>query len=120
MCSSDLEPIKSTVSISFLDKRDYPASLLLDIANALLLGEIKLAEGDYAGAAADFRSAVAFQDRLPYAEPPLWYYPRNDWSLFGLSQALEVQGKSEEAAEVKATFATLWQMSDIKLTGSKL
>ena len=86
----------------------------------LLLGEIKLAEGDFAGAAAYFRSAVAFQDRLPYTEPPLWYYPRNDWSLFGLSQALEVQGKSEEAAEVKATFATLWQMSDIKLTGSKL
>ncbi len=145
-----IEPIKSTVSISFLDKRDYPASLLLDIANALLLGEIKLAEGDYAGAAADFRSAVAFQDRLPYTEPPFWYYPsrqslgyallkndeaaeaeavyrqdlkdypRNGWSLFGLSQALEAQGKTGEAAEVKATFATVWQMSDIKLTGSKL
>ena len=145
-----IEPIKSTVSVIFLDKRDYPASLLLDIANALLLGEIKLAEQDYAGAAADFKNAVAFQDRLPYTEPPFWYYPtrqslgyallkdgqaaeaeavyrqdltdypRNGWSLFGLSQALDAQGKTTEAATVNGKFETVWQMSDIKLTGSRL
>ncbi|MDA9064752.1 hypothetical protein N9K37_05335, partial [Pseudomonadales bacterium] len=145
-----IEPIKSTVSIIFLDKRDYPASLLLDIANALLLGEIKLAEQDYAGAVVDFENAVAFQDLLPYTEPPFWYYPtrqslgyallkgghaaeaeavyrkdltdypRNGWSLFGLSQALEAQGKTSEAAAVHRKFETVWQMSDIKLTGSRL
>ena len=27
-------------------------------------------------------------------------YPRNGWSLFGLSLALEAQGKTEEAEEV--------------------
>jgi len=145
-----IEPIKSTVSIIFLDKRDYPASLLLDIANALLLGEIKLAEQDYAGAVVDFENAVAFQDLLPYTEPPFWYYPtrqslgyallkgghaaeaeavyrkdltdypRNGWSLFGLSQALDAQGKTTEAATVYGEFETVWQMSEIKLTGSRL
>ena len=102
------------------------------------------------GAVADVEKAVAFQDRLPYTEPPFWYYPtrqslgyallkndqateaeavyrkdltdypRNGWSLFGLSQALDAQGKTTEAATVYGEFETVWQMSEIKLTGLRL
>ncbi len=145
-----LGPLKNTVSIQFLDKRDYPASLLLEIADQLLLGEIQFAEKDFAGATAHYRKAVELQDTLPYTEPPFWYYPsrqslghallmegksqdaekvyrkdleiypRNGWSMFGLVQALEAQGKPEEADEVQKQFDEVWQMSDIKLTASRI
>jgi tetratricopeptide (TPR) repeat protein len=45
-------------------------------------------------------------------------YPRNGWSLFGLSLALEAQGKTEEAEEVNKKFRLIWQLSDIKLEAS--
>jgi tetratricopeptide (TPR) repeat protein len=145
-----LVPLKDTVSIKFLDKRDYPASLLLDIANELLLGEIQFAGKNYKGAALHYEKAVVMQDSLPYTEPPFWYYPtrqslghallmdgeavqaeavyrrdleyypRNGWSMFGLAQALEAQEKSGEAAEIMEKFEDVWQMSDIKLTASRI
>lgn len=145
-----LAPLKDTVSVKFLDKRDYPASLLLDIADHLLRGEIQFAKEDYAGAAAHYLKAVNMQDTLPYTEPPFWYYPtrqslghallmdgkatdaekvyrkdleifpRNGWSMFGLVQALEAQNKSKEAGEVQKQFDVIWQMSDIKLTASRI
>ncbi len=145
-----LEPLKETVSIKFLDKRDYPASLLLDIANQLLLGEIQFAGGHFSDAAGYYANAVAMQDSLPYTEPPFWYYPtrqslghallkdgkaveaeavyrkdleiypRNGWSMFGLVQALEAQEKSVEAARVRQEFDEVWQMSDITLTASRI
>jgi hypothetical protein len=40
--------------------------------------------------------------------------------LFGLVQALEAQGKPEQAAEVQKQFDVIWQMSDIKLTASRI
>ncbi len=145
-----LEPLKESVSIKFLDKRDYPASLLLDIANQLLLGEIEFAGKNYSGAASHYARAVTAQDSLPYTEPPFWYYPtrqslghallkdgrageaeavyrkdldiypRNGWSMFGLVQALEAQDKSSEAAKVRQQFDEVWQMSDITLTASRI
>lgn len=145
-----LGPLKDTVSIQFLDKRDYPASLLLEIADQLLLGEIQFAEKDFTGASVHYRKAVELQDTLPYMEPPFWYYPsrqslghallmegksqdaekvyrkdleiypRNGWSMFGLMQALEAQGKSAEAGEVQKQFDEVWQMSDIELTASRI
>lgn len=145
-----LLPLKDTVSIAFLDKRDYPASLLLEIANQLLLGEILFAGSDYKGAAAYYANAVEMQDTLAYTEPPFWYYPtrqalghallmdgkaieaeavyrkdlevfpRNGWSMFGLVQALEAQSKQGEASVIQAKFDEVWQMSDIKLTASRI
>ena len=43
-------------------------------------------------------------------------YPRNGWSMFGLVQALEAQGK--DAAEMRARFETTWQQADVTLTSS--
>jgi tetratricopeptide (TPR) repeat protein len=139
-----------TVTVSFLDKNDYPASELLKIADKLLEGEIAMAQKKYPAAVAAFQAAVDRQDALPYTEPPFWYYPtrqslgmallesgdnskaeavykkdleiypRNGWSMFGLLQSLEAQNKSDEAAEVKKKFDNVWQKSDIKLTSSRL
>jgi len=145
-----IDKAMKTVTVSFLDKNDYPASQLLSIANKLLDGEIAMAQKDYPAAIRSFQAAVVLQDELPYTEPPFWYYPtrqslgvallesgqnvkaeevyrrdleiypRNGWSMFGLIRSLEAQNKTEEAAEIKKRFDNVWQKADIKLTSSRL
>lgn len=145
-----LASLKDTVQIQFLVTNDYPASLLLNIADELLLGEIAQAEGNSAEAVARFEQAVALQDQLPYTEPPFWYYPtrqslgealidaeryaeaeavyrrdledhpHNGWSMAGLIGALEAQGKTEEAGHLSHHFEKAWAKADVELSGSRL
>ncbi|MAN66678.1 hypothetical protein [uncultured Hyphomonas sp.] len=145
-----LAGLKDSVQISFLDTSDYPASVLLGIADALLQGEIAMAEGSPDQAIPHFAAAVAAQDSLPYMEPPFWYYPtrqslgeayiaagefaaaeavykkdledypRNGWSMSGLVKALESQDKSDEAVTVQEKFDIVWRHSDVELDGSRL
>ena len=44
--------------------------------------------------------------------------PENGWSLYGLSRALALQGKRDEAAEVRARFEAVWKDADVKITSS--
>lgn len=147
---AQLEPLQADVAVTFLDKRDYPGSVLVGIAINLLKGEIAYRQSDYAGAVPHFERAVAAQDLLPYTEPPFWYYPtrqslgaallkagkpveaeavyradlkqyrHNGWSMFGLMQSLEAQGKTAEAAKVKVHFDAAWQFADTELEASIL
>lgn len=145
-----LLPLRDTVKIRFLDSADYPASALLLIADSLLLGDIALSEGNTSIAIEQFSKAVETQDALPYTEPPFWYYPTrqslgeallgaerfteaeavyrtdlekyplNGWSMYGLIQALEAQGKATEAAQYRETFRKIWAMADVELEGSRI
>jgi tetratricopeptide (TPR) repeat protein len=145
-----LGPLTANDKVLFLDGNDYPASALLDIADALLLGEIALAGGDLDAAVAHFERAVAGQDDLPYTEPPFWYYPtrqslgvallkagraadaeqvyrrdlenypHNGWSTYGLIQSLEAQGKTDEAREHRGHFEAMWEQADVALSASRI
>ena len=145
-----LVPLKDSVQVSFLDSADYPASVLLHIADELLMGDIAMARGKLDAAIEHFRQAVTAQDGLPYMEPPFWYYPtrqslgmsllkagryaeaeavyrkdledyaRNGWSMFGLIQSLEAQDKVDEAETVRQVFDQVWSQADVELTGSRL
>lgn len=145
-----LAAVKDSVQIRFLDSADYPASVLLNIADDLLQGEIALKSGDPDLAASHFERAVEKQDSLPYMEPPFWYYPtrqslgqalldggrfaeaeavyrkdledypHNGWSMSGLVAALERQGKLDEAKKAKNAFAIIWAKADVKINGSRL
>ncbi len=145
-----LAPLKANDKVMFLDGNDYPASQLLAIADNLLVGEIALASGDTAAAVTRFTQAVAGQDALPYTEPPFWYYPtrqslgaallragkpaeaeavyrkdleaypHNGWSTFGLIQALEAQGRTEDANMQREHFKAMWQFADVELKGSRI
>ena len=147
---AQLEPLQADVAVTFLDKRDYPGSVLVGIAINLLKGEIAYRQSDYVGAVPHFERAVAAQDLLPYTEPPFWYYPtrqslgaallkagkpveaeavyradlkqyrHNGWSMFGLMQSLEAQGKTAEAAKVEVHFDAAWQFADTELEASIL
>jgi len=145
---AQLIPLKEDVAVTFLDKRDYPGSLLVGIAIDLLQGEMAYRQGQFNDAIPHFERAVAAQDSLPYTEPPFWYYPsrqslgaallmagraadaeavyradlaqyrHNGWSMFGLMQSLEAQNKLDEAQKVKTHFDAAWQFADIEITAS--
>ncbi len=145
-----LVPLKDSVQVSFLDSADYPASVLLHIADELLMGDIAMATGNLDAAIEHFRQAVTAQDGLPYMEPPFWYYPTrqslgmsllkagryaeaetvyrrdledyalNGWSMFGLIQSLEAQDKLDEAETVRQVFEQVWSQADVELTGSRI
>jgi len=145
---SQILPLKESKEVKIIIKGGQPSGLLLEIASELLIGQIAFSNNNYSIASRHFEAAVNLQDSLPYTEPPFWYYParqslgnslmkegkisaaenvyrrdlqdypRNGWSLFGLSLALEAQGKTEEAEEVNKKFRLIWQLSDIKLEAS--
>jgi predicted Zn-dependent protease len=124
-------------------------ALLLGTVGGILEGELLRAQGNAAGGLAALEAAVALEDELPYAEPgqlpfsarhwlgaalledgrpadaervyqdELYQHPRNGWSLYGLAQALDAQGKAAEAAEARAQLADAWARSDTLLRGSR-
>lgn len=68
-----LTKIREAASLAVLDQKGYPQpTLLLKIADRLVLGEIFMAQEDYANAITAFKEAVDLQDQLPYTEPPFW------------------------------------------------
>ncbi len=118
---------------------------LLDIAQHVLAARVAGVNGDWNAAVGLLREAVMQQDALPYTEPPPWYFPnrealgyallragkpaeaekvyraqldytpRNGWSLRGLAESLEAQGKTAAAAEAEAQRAEVWQRADVSL-----
>lgn len=145
-----LQPLLGSEKILTLDGSDYPASVLLAIADELLRGELALANGNSDLAISLFEGAVANQDTLPYMEPPFWYYPtrqslgwalmqaeryteaeqvyrddlvaypKNGWSMYGLIQSLQAQDKQQEAQKVEEMFNIVWAMSDVTLEASRM
>jgi len=124
-------------------------SQMAQIGLSLLDGEIARLNGHLDEAVTDFRKARAVEQTLHYGEPPTWHQPvshllgavllqagkpaaaeaiyrdslqtyrADGWALFGLAQALDAQGKSAEAAHVRADFARAWALSDVKLASSR-
>jgi hypothetical protein len=46
-------------------------------------------------------------------------WPKNGWSLFGLSKALAAQKKADEAAWAQEGFGRAWARADVVLTASR-
>ena len=125
------------------------ARAVLAIGPHVLGGEIAAARGDFDTAVTRLERAVRLEDALVYTEPAEWQAaPRltlgailleadrapeaetvywedlrrnreNGWALFGLLQALQAQGKSDEAAVVHARFEQAWQRADVTLPASR-
>lgn len=118
---------------------------VLKIATEVLTGSIATLEPDYTTAISHFQKAIALEDQLAYTELPDWdfsprnllgtillqvnqpekaeqafrddleIYPNNGWSLHGLAQSLEAQGKTAEAETVQKQYQQAWQYADIAL-----
>ncbi|MGD8916777.1 MAG: hypothetical protein PVH35_09285 [Syntrophobacterales bacterium] len=125
------------------------AQAILEIATAVLEGELAAKRGDYEKAVAQLHRGVLLEENLIYNEPPDWHVPvrqslgavllaagrpaeaeaiywqdlqqnpENGWSLFGLTQSLRAQGKEEQAVLVENRFRKAWSQADVTLIASR-
>jgi len=114
-------------------------STMHDMAAGALNARIAVARGDYLGAIAQWRAAIAVEDHMVYHEPPDWYYPmreslgaallragqtveaekvfredlnlnpRSPRSLFGLWKTLEAEQKPADAEWARRSFEAAWR-----------
>jgi tetratricopeptide (TPR) repeat protein len=124
------------------------AGTLLAIARETLAGELRLRSGETDLALAHLERAQRLEDGLPYSEPPVWLTPtrhtlgaallrarrpgeaevvywqdlarnrENGFALYGLTLALEAQGRSVEASRTRRRFEKAWEAADITLSSS--
>ena len=124
------------------------ASDLFAVADPMLEGEILAAEGKIADALKTLGKAVEKEDTLRYYEPPDWIvpvrhalgaflmkdgqavkaevvyrqdlkkWPENGWSLYGLAESLDAQGKKADAEEVRMRWKAVWSKADVTLDSS--
>ena len=122
----------------------------LRIAPEVVAGEIAARKKDWDTATHHLERAIRFEDALIYQEPADWHAPvrqtlgavlleagradeaetvfwedlkknpESGWSLFGLKQALEAQGKKDEAALVEARFRKAWKEADLTLQSARV
>ena len=127
-----------------------PASSVLKIALRGLEGEFFFSQGDYESSINSFQKGVDIEDQNNYTEPPDWAQPmrhylgdallksgkykkaeavfrkdlrwnqNNGWSLYGLYQALKLQGKDEESTKVYNKFEEAWKEADVVLDASRI
>eukprot|EP00913_Durusdinium_trenchii_P028369 g26597.t1 len=119
------------------------AKTVIAVARTMALGEIAFKAGNAKQAFQLLRKAVAMEEKLTYDEPPGWMqpvrhalgallladgraaeaetvyradlvrHPNNAWSLLGLQQSLEAQGKTSAAKAIAARVRKAWSRSDI-------
>ena len=137
-----------TIEVEAMVKAGHPTKQLIEIANKLALGSISMYQGDYSSAINHLENAVIIQDKLPYTEPPFWYYPtrqtlghvliksgkfdeaiktfkkdlddypNNGWSYYGLYKAYEEIGDGSNSEKSLEMFENLWRESDINVSSS--
>lgn len=135
---SAIETLKSSTALDGIEAQGVPARDLLSIAVAVAKGRRAMLEGRPADAVPLFRAAAVMEARLPYQEPPFWYYPvrqslgaalflsgryeeagqafrealaqtpNNGWALYGLYRTEAALGRYDEAAAARAAFARAW------------
>jgi len=119
--------------VTFKVKNLNPAAQLARIAVLTLSADLALARGEAAQAVTLLREATRIEDAFEYDEPHLWlaptrhalgaallaagqatqaeqvyrqdlaHYPDNGWSLNGLAQALQAQGRAARAKQARET-----------------
>lgn len=119
------------------------AQSVLEIARLMAAGELAFRQGNRDHAFTLLHQAVAKEESLQYDEPPGWMqpvrhalgallladgkaaqaeavyqadlvrHPNNAWALLGLQQALQAQGKIEEAEAVAEAVTKAWERADV-------
>ena len=115
-----------------------PAPDLLLLAETVARGRLAFMTGRYGEAIRLYNQAIAVEDKVPYMEPPFWYYPvhqslgaalyragrydeareaftaalakspNNGWALYGLASAERALGRRDFAAGAEAALNRAW------------
>ncbi len=121
---------------------------MLRIGIEVLAGRIAQADGLADEAIKHLRHGVELEDALTYDEPPPWplpvrhvlgatlleqgkateaeavyrrdleVFPKNGWSLLGLSLALKAGGQSDAAVQIESELDEAWKRADVSPSGS--
>lgn len=128
--------------------KQKPKHKYLLLNEHFIAAEIALQQEQWDEAISQLAEAMKHETAMGYGEPPRWNqpvrhtlgavylkagrfedaeqayredlqrWPGNGWSLFGLSRALEGQGKNDEAKSALAEFERAWSNADIPLQTS--
>jgi tetratricopeptide (TPR) repeat protein len=135
---ADLKRLQGSELLKPMVDQGMPAPDLLALAEHVALGKQASFRGRHLQAADHFRAALAIESRIPYMEPPWWYYPVNQslgaalyragryeearqaftaalakypgngWALYGLAMAERAQGRPAQAAAARAALGRAW------------
>jgi tetratricopeptide (TPR) repeat protein len=141
--------ILDSLSKDSVANADYATSQMIAIAIKNVGGEMAARQKNYQEAIKLLKEGVRLEDDLKYDEPRTWPQPlrhtlgavlleaglpqeaetvylddlkihrENGWSLFGLKQSLQKQGKTKEAAETEQRLRKVWTHADITLASSR-
>jgi tetratricopeptide (TPR) repeat protein len=133
-----LRSVRTGTDVQSMVAQGVPAPDLLELAEHVALGRFAVASKRYGEAAGHFRQAAEIEDRIPYMEPPFWYYPvrqslgaalyragkleearqafreallrspNNGWALYGLAQTERKLGHRLEAAAANQALSRAW------------
>ncbi len=135
---AELERIGRSDELKPMVDQGVPAPDLIRLAGMVARGRFAAARGRHLQAAGHYRQAIAVEDRIPYMEPPYWYYPvrqslgaalyragrygeaqqaflaalakapNNGWALYGLAQSEQALGHRAQAAAARLALARAW------------
>lgn len=133
-----LRAIRTGQALQVMVDQGAPARDMLAIAEHVALGRWAYAGDRFEEAVGHYRAATEIEARLPYLEPPWWYYPvgqslgaalfragrheearavfqatlvrspNNGWALYGLARTQRALGRSLEATAAEAALARAW------------
>jgi len=135
---AEIERITQSADFKPFESWNIPAKNVTVIAAHVLRARMAQSKNDLGTAVRELESAAALEDKLPYMEPPYWYYPirqtlgavltlngehqkardafreslqkvpNNGWALYGLAQTYARQGLQREARAVEKHLARAW------------
>jgi len=135
---SAMAQLRKSDAFADMIAQGVPAPDLLSLAEAAARGRFAFAQGKYNEAARHYRAAIVFEGKIPYQEPPYWYYPvsqslgaallragkpqeasqafrtalaqtpRNGWAVYGIAESEKAQGHVLEAEAARQSLRQLW------------
>ena len=145
-----LRRIRDSSALKPMIDQGVPAAELLSLAETIARGRFAYASGRYREAAQIYQQAAELEAKVPYMEPPYWYYPveqslgaalyrsgrydeareaftaalahspNNGWALFGLAASERSLGRPLQAAAAQAALARTWLGDRSLLTMDRL
>lgn len=133
-----LGAIRASDALKPMVDQGVPAPDLLQLAELVARGRFASVRGRHLQAAEHYRQAIAIEDRVPYMEPPWWYYPvrqslgaalyragrydeareaftgalakapNNGWALYGLAASERALGRRAHAAAAQMALGRAW------------
>jgi tetratricopeptide (TPR) repeat protein len=133
-----MERLRESPALKPMVDQGVPAPDLIRLAGHVALGRLAAARGRHGQAADQYRLAVAIEDKIPYMEPPWWYFPvrqslggalyragrydearqaftaalakapNNGWALYGLAASERALGRNARAAAAQMALGRAW------------